>query len=292
MRYAFLAFLLITLLITTADAGYCKMQIKIKLPIEVKLQPLPRSGSQESPARFSPWENNKEGGITQKSPSLQPVHWKGEEPVQQVPAPVTRKEKSDSELTFSPLPLSADTGEQQKDENSAPPANRYDFSRLVQSGNPLLPARAENNETHMLVSRLNEDLFNRYRNSIKEMINAKGVSLPEDDKDLNDAEAAAPTVYKGFKMTRKAALHFKKLEECIAAYFPGRQVIITSTTGGVHLDPRHAEGKAIDFVIEGLTRKESVFVESLAQQAGFTTFNEYIYSSPYKTGDHMHIDLR
>lgn len=97
--------------------------------------------------------------------------------------------------------------------------------------------------------------------------------------------------YKGHKMTSKTAGAFRRLEELINRAFPGRAVTITSTTDGHHDDPNHAAGKAIDFVVDGLTQQESRIVEDLARQAGFAPFNEYIYSSRLKTGNHMHVDL-
>lgn len=97
--------------------------------------------------------------------------------------------------------------------------------------------------------------------------------------------------YKGYEMTQDTAMAFSRLESLIAQHFQGRGVTVTSTTGGQHTDPNHYSGKAVDFVIEGLTKEESLIVEELARQTGFKPYNEYIHSSPYKTGDHMHVDL-
>lgn len=97
--------------------------------------------------------------------------------------------------------------------------------------------------------------------------------------------------YKDFKMQAQTAERFTKLEELLAARFPGRNVLITSTTEGQHTDPNHPAGKAIDFVVDGLTREESREVETLCLQAGLKPYNEYINSSTYKTGDHMHVDI-
>lgn len=97
--------------------------------------------------------------------------------------------------------------------------------------------------------------------------------------------------YNGYQMTQATARAFSQLEQLIEQRFPGRGVTITSTNDGKHLDPNHKAGKAVDFVVDGLTKEESILVEELARQAGFTPYNEYIHSSRYKTGDHMHVDL-
>ena len=60
---------------------------------------------------------------------------------------------------------------------------------------------------------------------------------------------------------------------------------------GKHSDPNHYAGKAVDFVVDGLTKAESRELEDICWQAGFKPYNEYIHDSRYKTGDHMHVDL-
>lgn len=97
--------------------------------------------------------------------------------------------------------------------------------------------------------------------------------------------------YQGYNMQAQTASRFLKLEDMIHQAFPGRQVTVTSTTDGEHTDPNHAAGKAVDFVVDGLTKDESKIVEDLSVRAGFTAYNEYINNSTYKTGDHMHVDL-
>ncbi|MCL5773669.1 MAG: hypothetical protein M1536_04745 [Firmicutes bacterium] len=97
--------------------------------------------------------------------------------------------------------------------------------------------------------------------------------------------------YKGFRMQAQTAVKFEKLERLIAVKFPGREISITSSMDGKHMDPNHPAGKAVDFVVSGLTKDESRTVEELCSQAGFKPYNEYINSSPYKTGDHMHVDV-
>ncbi|MCL5035983.1 MAG: hypothetical protein M1269_02590 [Chloroflexi bacterium] len=97
--------------------------------------------------------------------------------------------------------------------------------------------------------------------------------------------------YKDFKMQAQTAERYANLEELIAARFPGRKVEITSTMEGRHSDPNHPAGKALDFVVEGLTQSESRELEVLCSQAGLKPYNEYINDSTYKTGDHMHVDL-
>jgi hypothetical protein len=93
----------------------------------------------------------------------------------------------------------------------------------------------------------------------------------------------------GFRMRADTAARFQKLLHLVGKRFPGRGVRVTSTVGGRHIDPAHHQGRAIDFVVEPLKRKESFILENLAREAGFSPFNEYVHSSPYKTGPHMHI---
>lgn len=95
----------------------------------------------------------------------------------------------------------------------------------------------------------------------------------------------------GFRMRADTARAYHRLKALIAEAYPGRPVRITSTMGGRHTDPGHREGRAVDFVVEPLTNKESRAVEALAWQAGFRPYNEYVHSSPYKTGPHMHVTL-
>lgn len=97
--------------------------------------------------------------------------------------------------------------------------------------------------------------------------------------------------YQGYDMQAQTASRFIRLEQLIKESFPGRGVHITSTVNGTHSDPNHPAGKAVDFVVDGLTAEESKIVEGLCIRAGFKPYNEYIYSSTYKTGDHMHIAL-
>lgn len=95
----------------------------------------------------------------------------------------------------------------------------------------------------------------------------------------------------GFPMTAATAVHYEKLLRMVRKRFPGREVEITATTNGMHLEAAHHQGKAVDFVVEHMTRKESMVLEDLCWKAGFRPFNEYVHSSRYKTGDHMHVSL-
>jgi hypothetical protein len=97
--------------------------------------------------------------------------------------------------------------------------------------------------------------------------------------------------YQGYNMQAQTASRFLKLEDMIRQVFPGRQITVTSTTDGQHMDPNHPTGKAVDFVVDGLTKDESKIVEDLSIKAGFTAYNEYLNDSPYKTGDHMHVSM-
>jgi len=83
---------------------------------------------------------------------------------------------------------------------------------------------------------------------------------------------------------------FNRLRSLLASVWPGRTAVITSTTGGRHASPSHASGRAIDFVVPGMSRQESVSLERMCRQVGFRTYNEYLRSSKYKTGDHMHVE--
>lgn len=97
--------------------------------------------------------------------------------------------------------------------------------------------------------------------------------------------------FRGYDMQAQTADRLQKLEYLIAKEFPGRKLTVTSTTDGQHSDQNHYTGKAVDFVVDGLTKEESLKVEELCKQTGLTPYNEYVNSSYYKTGDHMHVDL-
>lgn len=95
----------------------------------------------------------------------------------------------------------------------------------------------------------------------------------------------------GFRMTAETAARFQILLEKVGKSFPSRIVRITSTTGGRHADPDHRLGRAVDFVVQPLSKKESKVLERLAEDAGFHPFNEYLRNSRFKTGRHMHVSL-
>ncbi|MFP4498892.1 MAG: hypothetical protein ACLFQV_11830, partial [Vulcanimicrobiota bacterium] len=97
--------------------------------------------------------------------------------------------------------------------------------------------------------------------------------------------------FDGFKMQARTALKFRELKKAINEKFPDRGVYVTSTMGGKHQSPAHPDGRAVDFVIDNLSVDESIQVAKLAEDQGFYVYNEYIYDSPYKTGDHLHIEL-
>lgn len=118
-----------------------------------------------------------------------------------------------------------------------------------------------------------------------------GINSPVAAYDLFNISPNQMVKYKGYNMTQATSGAFSQLESLIAERFPGREITITSTTDGQHLDANHKDGKAVDFVVDRLTKDESFILEELTRQAGFTPYNEYIHSSPYKTGDHMHVDL-
>lgn len=97
--------------------------------------------------------------------------------------------------------------------------------------------------------------------------------------------------YQDYEMQAATALKFRQLETLVKKKYPNRGVYVTSTTGGKHVSPAHPAGRAVDFVVDKLTVDESREVEKLAKDCGFYVLNEYIYDSPYKTGDHVHVEL-
>jgi len=94
----------------------------------------------------------------------------------------------------------------------------------------------------------------------------------------------------GFPVQAHTAQKWEALKGLIKKRFPGRSIIVTCTTGGVHQSPAHPSGRAIDFCVTGLTKQESIELEQMAKQCGFYPYNEYINTSKYKTGDHMHVE--
>jgi hypothetical protein len=94
-----------------------------------------------------------------------------------------------------------------------------------------------------------------------------------------------------YDMQAATAFKFRQLEGLIKKKYPNRGIYVTSTTGGKHVSPAHPAGRAVDFVVDKLTADESREVEKMAKDCGFYVLNEYIYNSPYKTGDHMHIEM-
>lgn len=120
------------------------------------------------------------------------------------------------------------------------------------------------------------------------------IDRSRDDPALVQAHEKAPNTlitYQNFRMKPATALGMARLERKLEERFPGREVRLTSTTGGRHTDPNHRLGLAVDFVVLPLTRAESRVVEKMAWQTGFKPYNEYIHTSRFKTGDHMHVRL-
>lgn len=283
-----------------------KIPIKLKFPENFKLttgaQPVP--GSQDASItmhRVSGKKGQEVPSILGKKASVEPVSWKCEEtnPIPEAPAVTEEKRANATELSFSPVDGSPanerNTPASEEKEPSQKAVRQYkvvDFSKVVQS-EPSIPRHScDVSYIPGLVDKINDDMFNHYRNSARIISIINLPSLKSDSPSYDPREDGIIITYKGFQMTKKAARCFAKLEELIGQNFPGRRIIITSTTGGKHLDPKHYEGNAIDFVVEGLSRSESILVESLSRQADFMPYNEYIKSSPYKTGDHMHVDVR
>lgn len=120
------------------------------------------------------------------------------------------------------------------------------------------------------------------------------VDRSQDDPRMAELASKKPNAlisYQGHKMKPETALAWDRLTAKIGKQFPGREVRITATTEGRHSDPNHKLGGAMDFVVEPLSREESTLLEKLCWQSGFKPFNEYVHSSRFKTGDHMHVQL-
>lgn len=99
----------------------------------------------------------------------------------------------------------------------------------------------------------------------------------------------------GFPMQAATALRWLDFRERLVSEMPGFAAYLTCTTGGTHASPAHAEGRAIDCVVEDprgypVTLEESWLVAGLAEASGFSVFNEYAHDSLYKTGDHLHLE--
>ncbi|MCL6450415.1 MAG: hypothetical protein K6T75_03875 [Acetobacteraceae bacterium] len=99
------------------------------------------------------------------------------------------------------------------------------------------------------------------------------------------------TSYKGRRMRRETREKWERLERELEER--GYRAEITSTTTGRHSDPRHRQGRAVDFVVykgrKGISPAESRKVEDICRQQGWTVYNEYLKDSTYKTGPHMHV---
>ncbi|MDQ7824598.1 MAG: hypothetical protein RDV48_17485 [Candidatus Eremiobacteraeota bacterium] len=294
--------LIMAFVLAASVPGFCKFRLKMpkisvpKINVPVKMAPLPLAGSQES----SMGTGRSGAGLSipalEKKPSLAPIEWSGESAAKpEAPEPPVPEDRR-PELLFSPVGAP-------KEESPPPPAGKkpeafavrkipVDFSTVVEGHNFPEQSMEDLADVHLVVSKLNDDLFEKYKGSATIITSANLAQDPPGPPILDPVEASRIVVYRGFRMTRQSARCFQFLEHLVKTRFPGRSVIITSTTGGVHLDPRHYEGKAIDFIVERLTVEESKSLEDLARKSGFIPFNEYIYSSRYKTGDHMHVDLR
>jgi hypothetical protein len=105
--------------------------------------------------------------------------------------------------------------------------------------------------------------------------------------------------YQNHRMQAHTAFNFIKLEQQIGRRFPGTQALITSTMDGRHMSGAHYEGRAIDFVLLGthgellnLSTQKALALEQVCRDSGFSTYNEYLKDSPYKTGPHMHISRK
>lgn len=301
--FFFLAVTFLSMPMTMAP-GYCR--IKIKLPISIKVEPI-SSVAQESAlnrgVNSSAKNNLKNVGYDTKIEPVQCVSSGNSENSGVTDDEVIKEISENPELSFSLLSETNINKEAEKESeylNEGFKVKRcpVDFSTIVEKKDD--KQNEEKNEQNMLdmshvrafVTKLNDNVFNYCKDNSKliSYLNSLGELNPQ--MPLMDKKEAGKIVqYHGFSMTKRTAQCFNVLEELIKRRFPGRKIEITCTTGGYHLDAKHYQGKAVDFVVHGLTIKESFLVETLSEQAGFTVFNEYVYSSPYKTGDHMHIDL-
>jgi hypothetical protein len=300
-RCVLLLVLIFSLVMLSHAPGSCKSRLKIKLPVNVgvTMSPQPLAGSQESVMMTN--TKKSDAPVMAKSPSIEPVRWAGEaqESPHQEETPGLRPPtpSQSPELTFTP------TGEQgeravtrkaNEDDSAASMSYRtcpVDFSQIVEGKKDAFVAKNDFTSVHSLVAKLNDDIFNHYREGLRLDSWSGEKTRFDSPPPLAPGEADRMVLYRGFRMTARTAQYFRILESLIQRSLPGRNIIITSTTGGTHLDARHYQGKAVDFVVEKLTIKESIYLEYLATQAGLVPFNEYVYSSPYKTGNHMHVDL-
>lgn len=314
IRFCIILLTLPCLLCLCSLPAYSKIKLKIptiklKLPENVKVMTgaQPVAGSQDATVMMCGANGKKAQNATSllnMKASMAPVSWKGEEaaPAKAEPSIDEKSETGSTELSFSLVDRSQSVEKQtaapeEKAKAQTPEVkdSAVDFSKVVQS-EPSMPRQScDVSYVPGLVSRINDDMFNHYKNSARiiSIINLPPVRQESASSPSYDPREDEIIVsYKGYQMTKRAARCFARLEDLIARQFPGRRIIITSTTGGKHLDPKHYQGKAIDFVVDGLTARESLLVESLARQVEFMPYNEYINSSTYKTGDHMHVDSR
>lgn len=94
---------------------------------------------------------------------------------------------------------------------------------------------------------------------------------------------------RSYSVRREVAARFETLRQLCKQQWPNRVLWVSSTIGGRHSSFAHQDGRAIDMGIDGLSKAESWTLNSYAELAGFVPYNEYVYSSTYKTGDHMHV---
>lgn len=99
----------------------------------------------------------------------------------------------------------------------------------------------------------------------------------------------------GFPMQAATALRWLDFNRRLEIELPGFAAYLTCTTGGTHASPAHAEGRAVDCVVEDprgypVTLEESWLAAGVAEACGFSVFNEYAHDSLYKTGDHLHLE--
>lgn len=104
--------------------------------------------------------------------------------------------------------------------------------------------------------------------------------------------------YKGFRGQAITFKRYLELEKAVARTFPGYHAAITCTTDGVHSSSAHAEGRAIDLVLErdadGYRPDRGEFdtaaLAALAPKNGFVPYDEYVHPSTYKSGPHLHVE--
>lgn len=159
------------------------------------------------------------------------------------------------------------------------------FWQKDENNNPVYPKTPEGNFWYKCAEKRGFPLIDKNTPLIGDEISFIARHLPE--KIIN---------YDGYTLQAQTAKKFIGFKNFVKTKFPEYNFLITCTMGYMHISSSHADGKAIDFIVldekgYSITNAESIRIESMANQCGFKTFNEYVNWSPYKTGNHMHVEI-